>query len=95
MCLEDLPFLGEAAVHLLAVCEVDGAEDGVLLRGRLAMLILIQEDGTTAHLYTQLLDALLVVHGQQERLEACLGLDGKHDGEILWENSPWRTNNIS
>lgn len=59
------------------------------------MLILIQEDGPTAHLYTQLLDALLVVHGQQERLEASLGLDGKHDGEILWENSPCRTNNNS
>lgn len=59
------------------------------------MLILIQEDGTTAHLHTQLLDTLLVVHGQQERLESSLGLDGEHDGEILWENSPWRTNDVS
>lgn len=77
-----------AVGHLLAVSKVDGAEQGVLLRGRLAMLVLIQEDGGTAHLHTELLDALLVVHGQQEGLEASLGLDGKHDGEIFWENSP-------
>lgn len=79
---------GKAAVHLLAISKVDGAEEGVLLRGGLAVLILVQEDGATAHLHTQLLDALLVVHGQQEGLEASLGLDGEHDGEILRENSP-------
>ncbi|TNN88412.1 hypothetical protein EYF80_001194 [Liparis tanakae] len=57
--------------------KVDGAEEGVLLRGRLAMLVLIQEDGGTAHLHAELLDALLVVHGQQEGLEASLWLDGE------------------
>lgn len=52
------------------------------------MLVFVQEDGAAAHLHSQLLDALVVVHGQQEGLEACFGLDGKHDGEISWENSP-------
>ena len=52
------------------------------------MLVLIQKDGGTAHLHTELLDALLVVHRQQEGLEASLGLDGKQDGEIFWENPP-------
>lgn len=52
------------------------------------MLVLVQEDGGTAHLHAKLLDALLVVHRQQEGLEASLGLDGKQDGEIFWENSP-------
>lgn len=76
--------------HLLAVSQVDGAEEGVLLRGGPPVLILVQEDGAAAHLHAQLLEALLVVHGQQEGLEAGLGLDGKHDGEVLWENSPCR-----
>lgn len=77
-------------VHdLLAISKVDGAEQWVLLRGRLAMLVLIQEDGSTAHLHAELLDALFVVHGEQEGLESGLGLDGKEDGEIFWENSPW------
>lgn len=82
----------EAVIHLLAVSKVDGAEQGVLLRGRLAMLVLIQEDGATAHLHAELLDALLVVHGQQEGLEASLGLDSEQDGEIFWEDPPWRWN---
>lgn len=82
----------EAVGHLLAVSKVDGAEEGVLLRGRLAMLVLIQEDWGTAHLHAELLDALLVVHGQQEGLEASLWLDGKQDGEIFRENSSWRLN---
>ena len=77
----------EAVSHLLAVSKVDGAEQGVLLGGRLAMLVLVQEDGSAAHLHAELLDALLVVHGQQEGLEASLGLDGKQDGEIFGENS--------
>lgn len=51
------------------------------------MLVLIQEDGGTAHLHAKLLDALFVVHGQQEGLESSLGLDGKENGEIFWENS--------
>lgn len=80
----------EPTSHLLAISKVDGAELGVLLRGRLAMLVLIQKDGGTAHLHAELLDALLVVHRQQEGLEASLGLDGKQDREIFWENSSWR-----
>lgn len=75
-------------VHLLAVSKVDGAEQRVLLWGRLAILVLVQEDGGTAHLHAKLLDTLLVVHRQQERLEACLRLDGKQNREIFWENPP-------
>lgn len=52
------------------------------------MLVLIQEDGATAHLHAELLDALLVVHGQQEGLEASLRLDSEQDGEIFREDSP-------
>lgn len=51
------------------------------------MLVLVKEDRGAAHLHAELLDALLVVHGQQEGLEAGLWLDGKQDGEIFWENS--------
>ena len=80
----------EPVGHLLAVSKVDGVELGILLWGRLAVLVLIQEDGATAHFHAELLDALLVVHRQQERLVTSLWLDGKHDGEIFWENSPWR-----
>lgn len=54
------------------------------------MLVLIQEDRGTPHLYTKLLEALLVVHGNQEGLEASLGLDGKHYREIFWEYPPCR-----
>lgn len=52
------------------------------------MLVLILEDRGTAHLYSKLLQALLVVHRKQEGLEASLGLDGKHYREILWEYPP-------
>lgn len=52
------------------------------------MLVLIKEDRVTAHLHAELLGALLVVHGKQDGLEASLGLDGKQDGEIFWEDSP-------
>lgn len=86
------PASWELVGHLLSVSKVDGAEEGVVLWGGLAMLVLEQEDGGTAHLHAELLDALLVVHGQQEGLEAMIGLDGKQDGEIFWENSPWRRN---
>lgn len=62
-------------------------EQRVLVRRGFAVLVFVQEDGAAAHLYAQLLNALVVVHGQQEGLEACFGLDGKHDGEIFWKNS--------
>lgn len=54
--------------HSLPVSQVDRAEQGVFLRGRFSVLVLVQEDGRAAHLHAQLLDALLVVHGQQEGL---------------------------
>lgn len=78
----------DAAGHLLAISQVDGVEQWVLVRRGFTVLVLVQEDGAAAHLYSQLLNALVVVHGQQEGLEACFGLDGKHDGEIFWKNSP-------
>lgn len=74
--------------HSLAIGQVDGVEQGVLVCRRFTVLVFVQEDGAAAHLHSQLLDALLVVHGQQEGLEACFGLDGEHDGEIFRKNSP-------
>lgn len=59
------------------------------------MLVLIQEDRGTADLYSELLDALLVVHREKEGLEASFGFDGKHDGEIFWKNSLCKSKNIS
>lgn len=53
------------------------------------MLVLVQEDRRASNLNTQLLDALLIVHGQQEGLDAGLGFDGHEDGEILREDSSW------
>lgn len=73
--------------HLLAISQVDGVEQGILVCRWFTVLVFVQEDGATAHLYSQLLDALVVVHGQQEGLEACFRLDGKHDGEIFWKDS--------
>lgn len=78
--------------HLLSISQVDGAEQRVFLRCRFAMLVLVQEDWGTTHLHPELLDALLVVDRQQKGLETSLGFDGKHDWEIFWENSPWRSN---
>lgn len=77
-------------VNLLSICEVNGTEQGVILRSWFPMLILIQKDRRAAHLHTQLLDALLVVYWQQEGLHSHFWLDGHKDGEILREHSSWR-----
>lgn len=82
----------DAASHLLAISQVDGVEERILVCWWFTMLVFVQEDGAAADLYSKLLDALVVVHGQQEGLEAGFGLDGKHDGEIFWKNSPWKSN---
>lgn len=52
-------------------------------------MVLVQEDGGASHLQSELLDALLVVNGQQEGLAALLGLDCRQDGEVLWERITW------
>lgn len=78
-------------LDVLSVGQVEGAEQGVVLRGRLAGLILVQEDGRAAHFHAQLLDSLLVVDGQQEGLEAGLGAHCGQDGEVLGENTSCAT----
>lgn len=79
-------------MYLLSIRKVERGEQGVVLRGWLAGLILVQESRWAAHLYTQLLNSLLIVNGQQEGLEARLGAHGGQDGEILRKNAAWRKN---
>lgn len=60
-------------MDILSVGEVEGLEQRVVLWGGLAVLVFVQEDGRASHLHTQLLDALFIVDGQQEGLQAGLG----------------------
>lgn len=53
------------------------------------MLVLVQEERGATQLHAQLLYALLAVDGQQEGLDASLGLDGGKDGEVLGEGASW------
>lgn len=46
----------------LSVSEVDLLEDGIHFWWRLPMLVLVKEDGGTAHLEPQLLRPLVIVH---------------------------------
>lgn len=75
---------------VLPVNQVESSEQGVVLRGGPAALVLVQEDGRASHLHAQLLDALLVVDRQQEGLEAWFGTNRGQDGEVLRENSACR-----
>lgn len=75
--------------HLLSVGKVDPSEERVVLRAGFACVVLVQKDGGASHLQSELLDALLVVNGQQEGLAALLGLDCRQDGEVLWERITW------
>lgn len=59
--------------HLLAIRQVDAPEEGIVLGPRFPRVVLVEEDGGTAHLQADLLDALLVVDGDQEGLAALLG----------------------
>lgn len=72
---------------VLSVSEVESREQGVVLRGWLASLILIKEDRWASHFHAQLLDSLLVVNGQQEGLEAGLWAHCGQDGEVLRKNT--------
>lgn len=92
--LTDVRSSSDAASHLLAISQVDRVEQGILVCRRFTVLVFVQEYGAAAHLYSQLLDALVVIHGQQEGLEAGFWLDGKHDGEVFWKISLWKSNNI-
>lgn len=75
--------------HLLSVGKVDPSEEWVVLGAGFACVVLVQKDGGASHLQSELLDALLVVNGQQEGLAALLGLDCRQDGEVLWERITW------
>lgn len=56
-----------------AVREVDAPEKRIVLWARLLHVILIQENRGSAQLHPNLLDALLIVNGDQERLASLLG----------------------
>lgn len=77
----------EVGLHLLSICDVKSGEQRVILRGWLAILILIQEDWGPPHLHSQLLDTLLIVDRQQKRLDPSFWLDGGEDREIFREHS--------
>lgn len=62
-----------SGTHLLAIRQVDAPEEGVILWPWFPRVVLIEEDRRAAHLQADLLDALLVVDGDQEGLAALLG----------------------
>lgn len=72
-------------MHLLSVSQVDSSEERVVLWAGFACLVLVEEYGGSAHFQSELLDALLIVHRQQEGLAALLGFYCGQDGEILRE----------
>lgn len=53
-------------------------------------MVLVQEDGRAAHFQSELLDALFVVHRQQEGLAALLRLHCSQDGKVLRERITWQ-----
>lgn len=71
----------------LAISQVDASEQWVVLRGRLAVLVLVQENRRASHFNAKLLDTLLAVDGEEEGLETRLCLNQSHDGEVLWEST--------
>lgn len=75
--------------YLLAIGQVDAREEWILFRPRLPCVVLIEEDRGTAQLQPQLLDALLIVNGDQEGLAAFLGFHGSQDGEVLRKVRLW------
>lgn len=52
-------------------------------------MVLIEEDRRAAHLQANLLDALLIVDGDQEGLAAFLGFHSGQDGEVLRKRRCW------
>lgn len=57
-------------LDLLAVGQVDLFEDGVEVRGGLAVVVFIEKDGRASELDAQLLHALTVIHRQEKTLSA-------------------------
>lgn len=78
-------FLFHQKVHVLSVGKVDPSEERVVLRAGFASVVLIQKDRGASHLQSKLLDALLIVNGQQEGLAALPGLHCRQDGKVLRE----------
>ena len=52
-------------------------------------MVLVEEDWRAAHLQADLLDALLVVDGDQEGLAAFPGFHSRQDGEVLRKRGCW------
>lgn len=77
-------------VHLLSVGEVDPSEERIVLGAGFACVILVQEHRRAAHFQSELLDALFVVHRQQEGLAALLRLHCSQDGKVLREHITWQ-----
>lgn len=75
--------------YLLAIGQVDAREEWILFRPGLPCVVLIEEDRGAAQLQPQLLDALLIVNGDQEGLTAFLGFHGCQDGEVLRKVRLW------
>lgn len=71
--------------HSLAVGEVDLLEDGVEVRGRLAVVVLVEEDGRASELQAQLLHSLAVIHRQQKTLSAAPRSNRHQHREVLRE----------
>lgn len=78
-----------SGAHLLAVRQVDAPKQRVVFRPRLPRVVLVQEDRRAAHLQADLLDALLVVDGDQEGLAALLGFHSAENGEVLGKCGRW------
>lgn len=75
---------------VLSVCQVYSSEERVVLRAWLSQVVLIEEDRRAAHLNAQLLHALLVIDGEQERLATLIRPHSRHDGEVFWKNGSCR-----
>lgn len=73
----------------LSVSQVDPSEKRVVLWLWFACVVLVEEYGGSPHFQSELLDALLIVHGQQEGLAVLLGFYCGQDGEILREGITW------
>lgn len=76
-------------MYVLAVGQVDTLEDGVEVGRGLAVLVLVQEDGRASQLQAQLLNALAVVHREQEALSAPPRPHRRHHREVLREHAVW------
>lgn len=77
-------------MHLLSISKVDSSEERVVLRTGFARLVLVQEHRRASHFQAELLDALFIVHRQQEGLAALVRLHRGQDGKVLREGITWQ-----